>query len=296
GSNTVAMFRIDPRDPSRLTMVGRPVPSKGEFPISVAINSEGNMVCVLNGGKVNGISCFTAHPIFGLISKPNTSRSLGLKQTTPPSGPPGSASHIIFSADDSRVMASVKGIPPTPGFIASWAITADGSLAAEPVKSTPASGGLLPFSMTLIPGTHGVLSTDPGIGFEIYNFGSGQNQNSKASSSVVTIPGQKATCWSTYSSKSGNFYLIDAGTATITEVHVDGNFKGKIVKQYPQVSGSATIDAEVATIENNNYLYVLAANAASINVLSVNIPGKATTVQNFSFASAAKAAGIKFGM
>lgn len=45
----------------------------------------------------------------------------------------------------------------------------------------------------------------------------------------------------------------------------------------------------------SSFLYVLAANATTVNVLSVNTPGKATTVQNFNFAAAAKAAGIKFG-
>ncbi|PPQ85364.1 hypothetical protein CVT25_000652 [Psilocybe cyanescens] len=303
GSNTLSMFAINPSNPSKLTMVGTPVSSEGEFPMSVAINSKATMVCVLNGGAVNGVNCYTPDSKLGLIAKPNTLRSLGLNQTTPATGPPGTASHIIFSEDGSKVIASVKGVPPTPGFLAAWDIASDGSLSAEPVKSTPASGGLLPFSMTLIPGTNAILATDPGVGFDIFNFGGSGNGNDKnsglsATSSVVPIAGQSATCWSSFSSKSGNFYLIDIGTSTITEVNVSKNLTGSIVKtimtqQYPQAPGSATIDNDVATIGTNNFLYVLAANATTVNVLSVNTPGKATTVQNFNFASAAKAAGIK---
>ncbi|KDR66290.1 hypothetical protein GALMADRAFT_148035 [Galerina marginata CBS 339.88] len=295
GSNTVSMFAINPNQPSHLKMVGSPVSSEGEFPMSVAFNAKGTMVCVLNGGQVNGVNCYTPDAKLGLVAKPNTLRSLGLNQTTPATGPAGTTSHIVFSEDGSKLVASVKGVPPTPGFLAAWDVAADGSLSAQPVKSTPASGGLLPFSMTVIPGKNAILATDAGIGFDIFNFGGsgkGAKSSSSASSTVVPISGQKATCWSSFSPKSGNFYLTDIGTSTITEVNVDANLKGTIVKQYPQAANSATIDNDIATIGANSFMYVLAPNATTVNVLSVNTPGKAVSVQNFNFASAAKAAGI----
>jgi len=294
GSNTVSMFSINPNNPAKLKMIGGPVSSEGEFPLSVAINAKATMVCVLNGGEVNGVNCYTPDEKLGLIAKPNTLRSLGLNQTTPATGPAGSASHIVFSEDGTKVIVSVKGIPPTPGFLATWDIAADGSLSAEPVKSTPASGGLLPFSMTVIPGKNAILATDAGVGFDIFNFGGNGTQSRSASSTVIPISGQKATCWSSFGSKSGNFYLTDIGTSTITEVNVDKDLKGTIVKQYPQTENSATIDNDIATIGDNDFLYVLSPNATTVNVLSVNTPGKAETVQNFNFASVAKAAGITF--
>lgn len=55
GSNTLSMFSINPNTPSKLTMVGNPVSSEGEFPMSVAINAKATMVCVLNGGAVDGV-------------------------------------------------------------------------------------------------------------------------------------------------------------------------------------------------------------------------------------------------
>ncbi|PPQ96052.1 hypothetical protein CVT26_004684 [Gymnopilus dilepis] len=308
GSNTLSMFSINANNPSQLTMVGNPVSSEGEFPMSVAINENATMVCVLNGGAVNGVNCYKPDQKLGLIPMPNTLRSLGLNQTTPATGPAGSASHVVFSEDGTKLFASVKGVPPTPGFIAAWDIASDGSLSAEPVKSTPSAGGLLPFSMTVIPGMNAILATDAGIGFDIFNFGgssNGANANSvngtenaasnlSATSSVVAIDGQKATCWSSFSSKSGNFYLTDIGTSTVTEVNVDKNLKGTIVKQYPQIANSATIDNDIATVGNNNFMYVLAPNATTVNVLQVNTPGKAAPVQNFNFASAAKAAKVTF--
>ncbi|KAF8890260.1 hypothetical protein CPB84DRAFT_1816359 [Gymnopilus junonius] len=305
GSNTLSMFSINSNNPSQLTMVGSPVSSEGEFPMSVAINSNATMVCVLNGGAVDGVNCYTPDKNLGLIAMPNTLRPLGLNQTTPATGPAGTASHVVFSEDGTKLFASVKGVPPTPGFIAAWDIASDGSLSAEPVKSAPSTGGLLPFSMTVIPGTNAILATDAGVGFDIFNFGGNVNaaningtQNAasalSATSSVVAIDGQMATCWSSFAPKSGNFYLTDIGTSTITEVNVDKNLNGTIVKQYPQIAGSATIDNDVAAIGGNNFLYVLAPNATTINVLSVNTPGQAASVQNFNFASAAKAARITF--
>lgn len=57
GSDTIALFEINTQTPENLTMIGEPVNSGGEFPISLAFNKSGKQVCVLNGGAVNGIKC-----------------------------------------------------------------------------------------------------------------------------------------------------------------------------------------------------------------------------------------------
>ncbi|KAI1793083.1 hypothetical protein LXA43DRAFT_279796 [Ganoderma leucocontextum] len=142
-------------------------------------------------------------------------------------------------------MASVKGVPPTPGFIAVWDVQNDGSLSADCNKVAPPQGGALPFSMTLIPGKNAVLSTDPAVGFDVFDL-SGNN------SAAVKIDGQSATCWSSVSKKTGNFYLTDIGTSVVTEVNVDANLKASIVAQYNQTKGSATIDNDIATVNGKD--------------------------------------------
>ena len=138
----------------------------------------------------------------------NTQRSLNLNQTTPATGPPGTVSHVIFNEAGSQLLASVKGVPPKPGFIASWAVDPKtGALSENFTMSTPAQGGLLPFSMTVIPGKDAVLATDAGVGFDIFDFQKG----APASSTIVPITGQAATCWSAFSNKTGNFYLTVCG-------------------------------------------------------------------------------------
>lgn len=159
----------------------------------------------------------------------NTNRSLKLNQTTPATGPAGSVSHVVFTEDNTQLVASVKGVPPQPGFLAVWDVAADGSLSQDFQAIAPAQGGLLPFSMTVIPGKNAILATDAGLGFDIFDF-NGAGNNGTDRSSTVPIDGQAATCWSSFSQKTGNFYLTDIGTSQVTEINIDDNLKGTIVK------------------------------------------------------------------
>ncbi|KAI0635912.1 hypothetical protein C8Q77DRAFT_1155656 [Trametes polyzona] len=286
GSNTVALFSIDPNTPTNINSIGDVVSSEGEFPMSLAFNDAGDRLCVLNGGTVNGVICYKVDKKVGLTAIPNTLRSLGLNQTTPATGPAGTASHIVFSEDGKQLIASVKGVPPTPGFLAVWDVKSDGTLSPEFKKLAPAKKGLLPFSMTVIPGKNAILATDAGLGFDIFDL----KDNNK--SSAIGIDGQVATCWSSFSKRTGNFYLTDIGTATVTEVHVDDNLKGSIVRQYPQVPGSATIDNDIANVNGMDYLYVLAPNATAVDVLLLDAPGSAKKVSTLDISGPTKAAGI----
>jgi 6-phosphogluconolactonase (cycloisomerase 2 family) len=290
GSNTLSLFSINPNDPAELSPIATPVPSGGEFPMSLAFNSDGTQVCALNGGQVNGVACFSADATNGLTPLANTVRSIGLNQTTPPSGPAGTASHVIFSEDGQHLIASIKGLPPTPGFLAVWDVASDGSLSENFQKVSPGQGGLLPFSMTVIPGKNAILATDAGVGFDIFDFNA--QPESAGNSSVVPIAGQGATCWSSFSKQTGNFYLTDVLTSQVTEVNVDDNLKGSIVKQYPQGNGSGTIDNEIASVNGKDFMYVLGANATTVDVLALNAPGEATGIQSLQMAAIAQDAGL----
>lgn len=277
------MFDIDPNNPTKLKMVGGPVSTEGEFPTSVAFSAAKKMVCVVNGGAINGVQCFKPDAKLGLVALANTNRSLKLPQTTPPTGPPGSVSDILFSEDSARLLVSVKGIPPTPGFVASWDVADDGALSANFTASPPAKGGLIPFSMSLIPGKNAVLATDAGIGFSTFDLRTLGAGGGTAASQVFPIAGQGATCWSSFSAKTGSFFLTDIKTDIVTEVAVADDLSGKIVKQYPLAPGSATIDNAIASLPGNDFLYVLSANATSIDVLSLNGKGQAAKVQTLNF-------------
>lgn len=50
-------------------------------------------------------------------------------------------------------------------------------------------------------------------------------------SSSMAVPGQGAICWSAFSPLTGNFYLIDPGTNTVTEVTVNSaTYKPTMIK------------------------------------------------------------------
>lgn len=36
-------------------MIGKPISSGGEFPVSVAFNKAGDMLCAVNAGAINGV-------------------------------------------------------------------------------------------------------------------------------------------------------------------------------------------------------------------------------------------------
>ncbi|KAI0642115.1 hypothetical protein C8Q79DRAFT_987640 [Trametes meyenii] len=287
GSNTVSLFSINPKVPTDITPLGDPVSSEGEFPMSVAFNSDGTRLCVLNGGAVASVKCFTVDKKLGLVSIPNSLRNIGLNQTTPPSGPPGTASQLIFTPDGSKLVASFKGLAPAVGFLALWDVDASsGALSPTFTKISTVPGGSLTFSLTPVPGKNAFLSTDPGVGFTVFDL------DDASRSSAVAIEGQGATCWSSFSAKTGTFFLTDVATATVTEVKVDDNLKASIVKQYPVGANAGTIDNDVATINGKDFLFVNAANATTIEVLSLEGPGRAKKTSSLNINSLARRAGV----
>jgi len=62
--------------------------------------------------------------------------------------------------------------------------------------------------MSVIPGKNAVLATDPGSGFDVFDFNSEiKGQQDTANSKITAVNGQKAVCWTSFSKKTGNFYL-----------------------------------------------------------------------------------------
>ena len=173
----------------------------------------------------------------GLVRQADTLRSLNIPTD---SGPMASAAHHISfnDANDKLIVTAVS----TPGFLAIWDVAADGTLSEDFTTVTPPSGGGNPFSLTPISGTSAMISADTSIGGDVWDLGSltaTTNQTAPGRTAAITIQGQTANCWSTFSTKTGNFYLIDAGGAIVTEVNVDQNLKPTVVKVSFHCSGGS---------------------------------------------------------
>ena len=283
GSNSLSMFTISPSDATQLTLLSVQ-PVNGWFPISVAVNSM--YACVLTGGNVTGIRCFTYNSS-GLYVISTFDRTLTsfLSQSIPPSGPPRTWSEILFSADNNALIVSVKGSNATAqGYLLFFPFSNNRAvLASNPVLQTP-TNAILPFSMTLV-GSNGLLVTDPGAsGVLTMNY---QSTNGTISNSMFTpinasIAG--ALCWSTFSSITGNYYVIGASTATIVELNLNlssTNNPVRIVQYYPLPNNTGALETTVVTLAGVDYLYVIGTTAQVISAFQLSTAGNAVALGSF---------------
>ncbi|KAH7106008.1 hypothetical protein BKA62DRAFT_766463 [Auriculariales sp. MPI-PUGE-AT-0066] len=313
-SNTISAFTVKPEDPTQLKQVGKPVSSQGDFPISIGVNQNTNDIYVLNGGAKNGVAGFKFDGNTGLMPIPNAVRQIGVKQTTPPKGPPTTLTQAYFSLDDKYLLASVKGSPPpgAPGFVAVWEYNASTGVISDNFTAIVApSGGALPFGFSTLPHNPSVVFlSDPAIGYEVIDLkaslaSSNKNSTSGLMSSAArtvpaagasksyAIPDQKANCWTAFSGVTGNFYLMDPGKNVVSEVTVNSaTLQPTLVKQYSVGAGNV-LDAQVAHIDGKDFLYVLSPNVSSIEVFALRAFGNAAHIQSFSYADGLSAAGLE---
>jgi hypothetical protein len=202
--------------------------------------------CVLNGGKVNGLACFKVDPVHGM--KPHDQFfSFRLNQTTPPTGPGGTVSHVLFSTDGSKLRASAKGNPPSlAGFVATWDVAHNGTLSSEFTGTIPPiEDGFAPFGMKNIVGAKdAVLVTDPDLGMTVYDF-----SKPNVTFHPLKIEGQLATCWAEYSTATSSYWLSDLESNRIYEASVQrGSLKPSLLKIFSLKYMHNTTDIAIASV------------------------------------------------
>lgn len=282
GDNTFSTFKINETDPTHLIPIGGATPSGGEFPVAIAYSKKYKTACVLNSGGESNFACFsiTNHCVTPI---PGTTRLLGPNEASPPVAPPGTVSDILFNQNENQILVSIKGgMSSPPGVIATFKITDDKAftLATTAVKSTPERGGL-PFGMTLV-GKKGniVLDADPAFGVSVSKIS--ESTGLITSSNSLNITGQGVICWSSFSPRTGDFYLTDAANGIVTEVAVDS--KGPTVRfvgRYNVTGGAGgQIDQNVGSTKFGDFLYILAPSKGLVNVLKLLGRGKIQGIQS----------------
>ena len=213
GSNTLSMMMISSHDPSQLTLVGKPVDTLGEFPVSVAISAKKSVACVANTGAKAGLACFNANAQTGLTPMFRSLIEFPIGQTTPPVGPTNTVSHTLFNEDQTMLLTTVKGDPTknTTGFLSMLPI-AKGAPAAQDTRSSPAGTAVL-FCSAIIPGTNNLFATDASFGAATISMDTPAKVLSKA-----TIGDQKATCWATISPLTKTAFVTDVAVNHIVEI------------------------------------------------------------------------------
>ncbi|OZJ03729.1 hypothetical protein BZG36_04158, partial [Bifiguratus adelaidae] len=235
GSNTLSFFLIDPFEPTKLTLVGKPADTRGEFPLSVAYSHKLNIV----------------NPRTGLSYVGGYERPFGLNQTTPPMGPPGTVSDVFFAKDSSAVLVTAKGNGKagSTGSVWAYGISEENghpTIKRDAVVSYPKGTALL-FGSVVISEDE-IVSTDPAYGAAILSYN--RETYIASTKSLVKVRKQGAICWNAYSRKTGNVYTLDPATGTVTELSTNGNILRSLSYN---TTAAGILDGKVG----GDYLYIV---------------------------------------
>ncbi|EFX04847.1 3-carboxymuconate cyclase [Grosmannia clavigera kw1407] len=259
GSNTVSMFAIDARDPTKLKMVGKPAAVPGEFPSTVASSAKHNLVCVGTTGAKAGVSCAT-FSAKGLGTM-DALRPFKLGQSTPPVGPTNTVSQVFFSDDGATLFSTVKGDPTknNTGFLAAFSVTAGKNSSAAAVskqgKMTSPPGTAVLFGSSTIPGSKSLFVTDASFGAAVLSV-SKAGSVSMAGKGVVA--GQKATCWAAVSNATKTAFVTDVATNRLVEMSLTN---AKVISEINLKNGDpGLIDLKAA----GNFIYALSPGNGTI--------------------------------
>ncbi|VDC08036.1 unnamed protein product [Peniophora sp. CBMAI 1063] len=280
GSNTIQMYNIDPKNPTKLTPIGSAVPSGGDFPESIAINNAGDQLCVLNGGLESNVQCFLVDSYGGLTPTSTGDVKVYNQTQNPPMGPPGTASQVIFTPDQEAVIAIVKGMAGdfdnSPGYMRIWPITNDAVLADEPfeIDIRPPYGGLT-FSLSQIPGRNAFVGSDVVNGALVVDMTWGAGNTTIT---PLNITHNKGNCWSVTAPKTGTYFISDLLNEFVNEVQLDDDLTPTLLRQYPMPKMGPN-EAVVADVNGQEFMYMLLEEATSFGVFRLNAPGDAELVQ-----------------
>ncbi|KAL8788301.1 MAG: hypothetical protein Q9195_007357 [Heterodermia aff. obscurata] len=228
GSNTLTMMLISADDPTNLTIVGQPVSTLGEFPVSVALSPKNSLACVANTGAKAGLACFDADPKKGLTPLSQSLIPFPLGQSTPPVGPENTVSQSLFNEDESMLLTTVKGDPTknNTGFLSMLPIT-DGCPADKDTRSSPAGSAVL-FGSAVVPGANTLFATDASFGAASISLSSSSSPPKILAK--TTIADQKATCWAAISPLTGTAFVTDVAVNHLVEIDpVKGGVKQSVV-------------------------------------------------------------------
>ena len=257
------MFSIDPQDPLKLAMVGSPMPTLGEFAMSIAYSSKYHKACVLNGGAMNGVACYDVDSEQGLMPDGVGLRNFGYAGTTPAQlmGAKGSGSDIQFSADSSKLIVTFKGNAKpkmTLGHIDVFDVDSSGNVAKTWTDNQVSpSGATFGFALNGYDMSQYYVS-DAAFGGILVDIDSESNKATNLATINNTAFG--ASCWAVWSPQTGYYYDINAATPNLGVVTQGGTLK--TVYDYDSKLVSA-VDSIVDSTEGTTLYMMNGINAIS---------------------------------
>ncbi|KAF1985600.1 hypothetical protein K402DRAFT_334137 [Aulographum hederae CBS 113979] len=229
GSNTVSMFKISPHDPTHPKLVGMPVDSMGDFPVSITYASALKTACVLNGGARSGVACFRVDEWFGLIPLDAQLRSISpLNTTNPPAGPPLTASQISFSPSCDFLIADIKGDTGIPGTIFVWPVHF--GYVAHSAVATSLPEPFVNFGFTFLDNYRVFMTfADAGIAGLFLDIDPSTCKVAETSRATVSPNDFIASCWASHSKELSTAYAGPAVSPRLAKADTrTGKFAGYI--------------------------------------------------------------------
>ena len=215
------MLKISQENPLELTLVGEPVSTGADYPITLAVAN--GLVCVGNTGAIAGVSCASFSP--SGLGAFDTLRPFYFQQTEPPTGPFNGIAQVLFTDDESELLVIVRGNLTTnlPGGIATFPV--DGmTLSYQETMVTPADSKVL-FGTTTIPGTNNILASDAAFGALLISL-----DDLAEPFALTNITDQQATCWAITSPVTGTGFVDDVVVSHLVEIDLS---TGAIVSAVP---------------------------------------------------------------
>ena len=275
GSNSVSMFATSSAQPTELTLVA--TQSSGfEFPVSIALATNRSLACVLNSGASNGIRCYSySASALTVVSSFDSSLDLVNIVLPQPDSPFNTTGDITFTADSLALAVTVRSDGLNNGSLYVFPIDyTTNTLAAAPIISS-LGPSMLPFSLSLV-GSDALLVTEPllgGLAVLSYNSTSGTTNADTVTPFAISVTASfGALCWVRYSPTTGNYLLIGTGlNGTIIEISIDPQtLQSTYVGLTSTQPMAEALDNSIATINGQDYLYVIGPAAQIIQVFQLS--------------------------
>ncbi|KAK0633091.1 hypothetical protein B0T14DRAFT_408172, partial [Immersiella caudata] len=221
-SNTLSVLSSPSLSPLSLTLLST-APLPGDFPVTVSASPLQRTVCVGTTGSTAGITCAPFTPT--TLGPFDAIRPFALNQSNPPTGPLNTVSHVFWSGDESRLLATVKGDPDAnnTGFLVSFGVQQGASGAGscverEGVVRSPEGTAVLFGAAAVRGGEEGdVLVTDASFGAVVVGV---DEAGEVAVKGRAEVEGQVATCWAAVSPATGTGFVTDVAKNRLVEVGV----------------------------------------------------------------------------
>jgi hypothetical protein len=245
-------------------MVGAPVSTLGEFPMSVTLSTTLQQACVANSGAKAGIACFSMTAT-GLKPLDAALRPFNLGQTTPPKGPLNTVSQTFFNADSTALLTTVKGDPTVnkTGFLSVFPVV-NGQVSTQDIQSSPAGTAVL-FGTALIPYSNNIFVTDASFGSATLSLSAANIATVSASTKIAD---QKATCWAAISDVTNSAFVTDVAVNHLVEVDTT---TGAIIKELNSTNGNPGL---IDLVTKGNFIYALSpgnnATKAAVTVFDIS--------------------------